>query len=85
MTDAKFMERRKTQYTNLPSLLKKEGLFCLWQYETRDGKKTKVPYCIRGYRADPETKIHFQSLTKSLALPTDMTESASVFLMTYAP
>lgn len=29
----------KTQYANLPTLLKKEGLFCLWQYEVRDGKK----------------------------------------------
>ena len=58
----------KTQYANLPSLLKKEGLFCLWQYETRDGKKTKVPYCIRGYRADPGNKNTFSKFDQVVSL-----------------
>ena len=58
----------RTQYTNLPNLLKKEGLFCLWQYETRDGKKTKVPYCIRGYRADPGNKNTFSKFDQVISL-----------------
>lgn len=58
----------KTQYANLPSLLKKEGLFCLWQYEVRDGKKTKVPYCVRGYRADPGNKSTFSKFDQVISL-----------------
>ena len=58
----------KNQYANLPSLLKKEGLFCLWQYEVRDGKKTKVPYCVRGYRADPGNKSTFSKFDQVISL-----------------
>ena len=29
----------------LPGELTKDGLFCCWRYEDRDGRKTKVPYC----------------------------------------
>ena len=29
---------------NMPEHLQKYGLFCLWKYEERDGRKTKVPY-----------------------------------------
>lgn len=28
----------------LPQYLKQHGLFCLWKYEDRDGRRTKVPY-----------------------------------------
>lgn len=29
---------------NMPEYLQIYGLFCLWKYEERDGRKTKVPY-----------------------------------------
>lgn len=29
---------------NVPEYLQRHGLFCLWRYEDRGGKKTKVPY-----------------------------------------
>ena len=29
---------------NIPQELRKEGLFCLWRYEDRNGKPSKVPY-----------------------------------------
>ena len=71
MTDRKFKERRKrneNQYANLPPLLKNEGLFCLWQYEVRDGKKTKVSYCVRGYRADLGNKSTFSKFDQVISL-----------------
>lgn len=30
--------------TALPDSLAKEGLFCCWRYEERNGRRTKVPY-----------------------------------------
>lgn len=30
--------------TALPDILRKDGLFCCWRYEERNGRKTKVPY-----------------------------------------
>lgn len=33
-----------TNTNNLPETLKQRGLFCLWQYEERDGRQTKMPY-----------------------------------------
>lgn len=30
--------------TALPDSLTKEGLFCCWRYEERNGRRTKVPY-----------------------------------------
>jgi len=50
---------------NLPEDLRKEGLFCVWKYEQRDGRKTKVLYDPRtGNRAksnDPNTFSDFQT------------------------
>lgn len=31
-------------YEKLPEQLKKDGRFCLWKYEERNGRMTKVPY-----------------------------------------
>ena len=45
-------------YQNLPDTLKGQKCFCLWKIETRDGKKTKIPYQINGARTranDPNT------------------------------
>lgn len=45
-------------YENLPEYLKEHGLFCLWKYETRLGKRTKPPYNPHtlkyGDSSDPE-------------------------------
>lgn len=75
----------RSQYNNLPSLLKEEGLFCLWQYEVRDGKNTKVPYCVRGYRADPSNKNTFSKFDKVISVAVRYDGIGMVFLMISAP
>lgn len=62
--------RRKEMYNKLPNELKENALFCLWKYETRDGKKTKVPYQTNGKRADktnPACYTNFETAIKHLA------------------
>ena len=34
----------QVQLEKIPQFLKDNGQFCCWQYELRDGDKTKVPY-----------------------------------------
>ena len=46
-------------YENLPKELKENALFCLWKYEMRNGRKTKVPYQTNGKRADSRNKACF--------------------------
>lgn len=46
-------------YENLPKELKENALFCLWKYEMRNGRKTKVPYQTNGKRADSSNKACF--------------------------
>ena len=48
-------------YERIPKELKEEALFCLWKYEERDGKKTKVPYKIDGKKARPNLITDFSS------------------------
>lgn len=48
-------------YNNIPNELKQNALFCLWKYEERDGKKTKVPYKITGARARANSATDFSS------------------------
>ena len=43
-------------YEKLPEQLKKDGRFCLWKYEERNGRMTKVPYQINGKRASSADK-----------------------------
>ena len=43
----------------IPKELKEEGLFCLYKMEQRKGKTTKVPYQVKGCRADPSNRICF--------------------------
>lgn len=45
----------KVQLNNTPEYLKKHGLFCLWKYEERDGRRTKVPYNPRTLRRGDST------------------------------
>lgn len=33
-----------TDTKNIPEYLREHGLFCLWKYEDRDGRRTKMPY-----------------------------------------
>ena len=46
-------------YEKLPQELKERGAFCLWKYEERDGRRTKVPYQINGFRANSTDKATF--------------------------
>lgn len=45
----------------IPENLKHDGLFCLWKYEERNGKKTKVPYQVSGRKASSAKNSHFSS------------------------
>lgn len=57
-------------YDRLPQDLKDDALFCLWKYEERDGRRTKVPYDpATGERAranDPGTFTNFERAAKVL-------------------
>lgn len=46
-------------YEKLPERLKRNGRFCLWKYEERNGRMTKVPYQISGSRANSADKSTF--------------------------
>ena len=46
-------------YEKLPEQLKKDGRFCLWKYEERNGRMTKVPYQTNGRKASSADKIPF--------------------------
>lgn len=50
-------------YESLPNELKQNGLFCLWRYETRKGKPTKVPYQVNGRKADATNPVCYASFT----------------------
>lgn len=57
-------------YDKLPKELKEHEQLCLWKYETRDDKKTKVPYQMNGKRADktnPACYTDFETAIKHLA------------------
>lgn len=46
-------------YEKLPEQLKKDGHFCLWKYEERNGRMTKVPYQTNGRKASSADKNTF--------------------------
>ena len=46
-------------YEKLPQELKEQGFFCLWRYEERDGRMTKVPYQINGFKGDSTNRAAF--------------------------
>lgn len=57
-------------YERLPDELKQNGRFCLWRYELRDGKKTKVPYRTDGSRASPgdsDDFVPFETVVKAFS------------------
>ena len=49
-------------YEKLPEQLKKDGRFCLWKYEERNGRMTKVPYQTNGRKASSADKNTFSDL-----------------------
>jgi len=46
-------------YEKIPEALKAQAAFCLWKYEERNGKMTKVPYSLNGAKANPADKSTF--------------------------
>ena len=46
-------------FDRLPESLKENAGFLLWRYEAVRGRKTKVPYSIRGIRADATKRSSF--------------------------
>ena len=54
-----------TDVSKLPQELKENGLFCLWRYEQRGDKRTKVPYDPRSGRMaqsnDPGTFVKLET------------------------
>ena len=52
------------QLSSLPAPVRKNGLFCCWRYEDRDGRKTKVPYNpATGQRTQSNNPDTFTSFT----------------------
>ena len=57
----------KVNLENLPATLCETGLFCVWRYEDRDGKKTKVPYNPRnGERGRSNDRTTFAPLAEAV-------------------
>ena len=55
-------------YEKLPESLKDDAHFLLWRYETVNGRRTKVPYNIRGIRTDatkPDNGSSFSAVEKA--------------------
>lgn len=52
-------------YEKIPQHLKDKAHFCLWKYEVRKGKKTKVPYQSNGLKADSTKVSHFDTFERA--------------------
>lgn len=48
-------------YNKLPTDLKENALFCLWRYEQRNSRQTKVPYRTNGNRGDSTNRNAFDT------------------------
>lgn len=68
-------------YEKLPEQLKKDGRFCLWKYEERNGRMTKVTYQTNGRKASSADKIPFRIFDWQSMQWMVMTESVLVHLM----
>lgn len=55
------------QFTAIPWELKSRGLWCLWKYEDRDGKPSKVPYRTNGFKAASNNPTSFTTFDKALS------------------
>lgn len=68
-------------YEKLPETLKKDAGFLLWRYETRKGKKTKVPYTVKGFKANPTERKQFSSFEAvRLAMDKDGYDGIGIFV-----
>ena len=56
------------QYDRIPEILRKNAPFCLWRYEVKDGRTTKVPYRVTGIRANPTDISTFSTFDKVLSV-----------------
>lgn len=57
----------RDNYKRLPENLIQNGLFCCWQFEERNGNKTKVPYCpMDGKRAKSNDEKCFAAFDQAL-------------------
>lgn len=59
----------------IPQEIQSRGRFCLWRYEDKDGRKTKMPYSVtqpgqrvNGEKDSPAYKAHFGSFSEALSL-----------------
>ena len=50
-------------FERIPKELKENALFCLYKLEQRKGKQTKVPYQVRGARADTSNQKCFSDFS----------------------
>lgn len=56
------------RFDTLPDKLIKDALWCVWKYEDRDGKRTKVPYNPRtGGRAQSNNPATFSDFKTAVA------------------
>lgn len=55
------------QFAAIPWELKSRGLWCLWKYEDRDGKPSKVPYRTNGFKAASNNPTSFTTFDKALS------------------
>ena len=53
--------------TAIPQEAKERALWCLWKYEEREGKQTKVPYRTNGMRAASDNPETFTSFDQAVA------------------
>lgn len=59
------------EYMNIPEELQMKGLFCCWNFEERNGRKTKIPYspfsCVPAKSNDISTFSDFETAVSSAA------------------
>lgn len=75
--------RPTVDLSNFPEQLKLERIWCLWKYEWRDGKNTKVPYQNLAWRAAsdrPETWCSLDVALANLANPNSTMDGIGCFV-----
>jgi hypothetical protein len=60
--------RSIVEYASFPAEFKAQSIWCLWRYEERDGKQTKVPYQPSGSRASSTNRATWSSFADCLAV-----------------
>ena len=65
---------KRVNFVNIPQELKSNASFCLWKYEKRNGRPTKVPYNPRNGQPaktnDSSTFSDFSTAMTAYAMPT---------------